>query len=226
MALARSKVDRATAVLCAPPFDVVYLVFADATGGGKTDDADADDTFVPVVVDPSSSSMVMTPTTEENLAQVLEAANNPLPLVSGNCVECLFVTTQCCCSPQLLEGGTGVGKSATVMEAARRRGAKCLRLNMSSRVTIDDLFGKVSMESRNKFVFVKRQFTQAFEEGHWLLLDEVNLAPDAVLQAIEIALDSGILQLTDSSSAQNYDKVIRRHPDFREWCRFCSSGTL
>jgi MoxR-like ATPase len=48
-----------------------------------------------------------------------------------------------------------------------------------------------------------------------LTADEVNLAPDAVLQAIEMALDTGILQLTDSSSAQNFDKVIKCHADFR-----------
>ncbi len=173
-----------------------------AAGGAGRDDGE-DDAGASVPIDSASTSMVLTPTTQENLSQVLEVAANPLPL--------------------LLEGGTGVGKSATVMEAARRRNKTCLRLNMSSRVTIDDLFGKVSMESRNSFVFVKRQFTQAFEEGHWLLLDEVNLAPDAVLQAIEMALDTGILQLTDSSSAQNFDRVIRRHSDFRKyhtaaWC--------
>ncbi len=110
------------------------------------------------------SEMIMTPTTVENLAQVKEASENPIPL--------------------LLEGSTGCGKSACIMEAARQRGITCLRLNMSSRVTVDDLIGKVTLEGRDNFKFVKRQFTVAFEEGFWLLLDEVNLAPDVVLQAI------------------------------------------
>jgi hypothetical protein len=53
----------------------------------------------------------MTATTLENLAQVKEASENPIPL--------------------LLEGSTGCGKSACIMEAARQRGVTCLRLNMS-----------------------------------------------------------------------------------------------
>jgi midasin (ATPase involved in ribosome maturation) len=112
----------------------------------------------------AGSGMVLTATTLENLAQVKEACENPIPL--------------------LLEGSTGCGKSACVAEAARQKGVTCLRLNMSSRVTVDDLIGKVTLEGREDFKFVKRQFTVAFEEGLWLLLDEVNLASDVVLQAI------------------------------------------
>jgi midasin (ATPase involved in ribosome maturation) len=55
--------------------------------------------------------MIMTSTTLENLAQVREASDNPIPM--------------------LLEGNTGCGKSACIMEAARQQGAVCLRLNMS-----------------------------------------------------------------------------------------------
>ena len=51
--------------------------------------------------------------------------------------------------------------------------------------------------------------------GWWLLLDELNLAPDTVLQAIESALDTGELTLTNAASSSSSVRVVRRHPDFR-----------
>ena len=51
--------------------------------------------------------------------------------------------------------------------------------------------------------------------GWWLLLDELNLAPGTVLQAIESALDTGELTLTNTASSSSSVRVVRRHPDFR-----------
>jgi MoxR-like ATPase len=145
---------------------------------------------------PSTSRLVLTRTTREHLAQVIEAAENPIPL--------------------LLHGGTGCGKSACVLEAAaRRKGTTCVRLNLSNRTTVDDLLGRVTMLGRTTFGFVKGLFTNAYEQGHWLLMDEINLAPDAVLQVIESALDSGVLELTDLLEAGGQGKTVTRHPDFR-----------
>ena len=42
-------------------------------------------------------------------------------------------------------------------------------------------------------------FATAFQNGDWLLLDEMNLAQDTVLQCIEQALDSGQLIVNDLS---------------------------
>ena len=50
--------------------------------------------------------------------------------------------------PILLEGSTGVGKSASVMEASQQSGRTLVRYNMSSRVTIDDLLGKSITSTR------------------------------------------------------------------------------
>jgi hypothetical protein len=89
---------------------------------------------------------------------------------------------------------------------------------MSSRVTIDDLLGKVTIKTENgaeKLQFTKQPFTEAFEKGYWLMLDELNLAPDNVLQAIEEALDTDMLKLHDSSEASEHVVTINKHPDFR-----------
>ena len=95
-------------------------------------------------------------------------------------------------------GGTGVGKSATVMAAAEVLNLEkpLIRFNMSSQVTIDDLLGKVIIQQNQngceEFIFCAQPFTVAFSEGHWLLLDELNLAQDLVLQCIETAIDTGV----------------------------------
>jgi midasin (ATPase involved in ribosome maturation) len=141
---------------------------------------------------PSSSRLVLTPTTKANLEQILAVCANPIHL--------------------LLEGSSGVGKSATIDEAAAQTGKKLERFNMSSRVNIDDLLGKVTLETDPKgmksFKFASQPFTRAFGEGHWLLLDELNLAQDTVLQCIEGALDTKVLRVPDGSSADSPCKVV------------------
>lgn len=78
-----------------------------------------------------------------------------------------------------------MGKSATISAAAHMAGIQLIRFNMSSRITIDDLLGKVILaggsdgdEITNAFRFLPGPFTRAFRDGCWLLLDELNLAPD------------------------------------------------
>eukprot|EP00899_Mesostigma_viride_P017506 jgi/Mesvir1/25757/Mv01936-RA.1 len=145
--------------------------------------------------------MVLTTTTKENIALVLDAVENGVPL--------------------LLEGGTGVGKSATIQEAATQWGGMTLiRQNMSSRITAEDLVGKISLVSagdgsREAFEFRAAPFTVAFKRGEWLLLDELNLAPDSVLQTIEGAIDRKKLVIRSSASSASPLETIHMHPDFR-----------
>ena len=87
-------------------------------------------------------------------------------------------------------------------------------------MTIDDLLGKLAICVNEKtgkegFEFVQQPFTIAFEQGKWLLLDELNLAQDIVLQCIESAIDSRVLVLHDSSSATNHTRTIKMHENFR-----------
>ncbi|GKT31130.1 hypothetical protein ADUPG1_005763, partial [Aduncisulcus paluster] len=54
-------------------------------------------------------------------------------------------------------------------------------------------------------------FLQAFTEGHWILLDELNLAQDSILQCLEDALDHGMLSWSEIGCTRTYDK----HSAFR-----------
>lgn len=147
--------------------------------------------------DAPATKLVLTPKIEANLNMICEVVHD--------------------CVPLLLEGETGVGKSATVDAAAKMTGnAPLFRFNMSSRVTIEDFLGKVELDTDGKFKFVKQPFTRAFEDGHWLLLDEVNLAPDQVLQRLESVLDSGVLVVANpSDGAKSVFPPIKQHKNFR-----------
>ena len=144
--------------------------------------------------------LVLTNAARENVSKVLEVLHDPIPI--------------------LLEGSTGVGKSASVMEAARQSGHILIRYNMSSRLTIDDLLGKVALvlddqTQTTRLQFCDGPFTVAFSSGHWILLDELNLAQDTVLQAIESALDTHQLVIHNTSSCQQSFVIHRMHPNFR-----------
>ncbi|CAM9696438.1 unnamed protein product, partial [Ectocarpus fasciculatus] len=119
-------------------------------------------------------------------------------------------------APVLLEGGTGVGKTATIAAASVQENPTLplVRFNMSRTVTVDGLLGQVSM-SDGKFSFVLQPFAKSFKDGNWLLLDEINLAQDAVLQCIEEAIDTRCLTIHDSSSAANPIMTIPMHEKFR-----------
>lgn len=90
---------------------------------------------------------------------------------------------------------------------------KCLflRINLSEETSRDDLIGSIIFdEKENRFKFKPGPFTEAFEKGYWLLIDELSLAPPSVLQAIEAALDSR--RLTVQMIGET--KEIEMHKDF------------
>jgi midasin (ATPase involved in ribosome maturation) len=65
---------------------------------------------------------------------------------------------------------------------------------LSSETTIEDLIGRLGSageDSWSSFKFVPGPFTEAFEKGYVLLLDEVSLGQKSVLQYMETALDTG-----------------------------------
>jgi len=145
-------------------------------------------------------ALVNTKTTQQNLARVMEAA-----LIN---------------KPQLIEGASGVGKSATIEEAAKRFGAELLRINLSSRTTIDDLIGRVAFQpdlsgGGISLTFHEGLFTRAVRTGAWLLLDEMNLASDSVLAVLERAMDVGVLTYKDTSRAEDSVQHIPVAAGFR-----------
>ena len=119
----------------------------------------------------------------------------------------------------LLEGDTGIGKSAIVMEAARRLNRPLIRFNMSSKVTTASFFGAPilrSTSSGSEVVFQEGPFTEAFIKGYWLLVDEFNLAPEGVLNSLEQALDLRRLSITSPVELEGGERFVEfeQHPQF------------
>ena len=62
------------------------------------------------------------------------------------------------------------------------------------------------------FSFVEGTLVRALREGHWLLLDEINLASAETLERIAAVLEEGgSVALTERGEAD----ALKRHPDFR-----------
>ena len=96
--------------------------------------------------------------------------------------------------PVMLEGPTGTSKTKTIQVLCDILKKKLIRFNLSSETTIEDLIGRLGSCGENSwssFKFVPGPFTEAFEKGYVLLLDEVNLGQKSVLQCMETALDTG-----------------------------------
>ena len=97
--------------------------------------------------------------------------------------------------PLLLEGNPGVGKTTTVMELARLTGKKITRINLSEQTDLTDLYGMdvptsaVDGDLHLLFKWNDGPFLTALKEGHWIILDEINLASQSVLEGLNAALD-------------------------------------
>ncbi|CAF4345811.1 unnamed protein product, partial [Didymodactylos carnosus] len=156
-------------------------------------------------------SLVQTKTMLNNRKRIIECIRTPIHL--------------------LLQGETGVGKSSLILDVAADLKKPLIRFNLSSKTDIAGLFGSVKLKTIKKSANENQQeieldyeegpFTTAYRYGHWLLLDEMNLAPPNVFQAIEQAFESGVLILPNvedddeqSQTKQNY-RSYQMHSEFR-----------
>ncbi|KAG0149859.1 hypothetical protein CROQUDRAFT_39244 [Cronartium quercuum f. sp. fusiforme G11] len=113
----------------------------------------------------------------------------------------------------LLEGSPGVGKTSMVEALARLTGRRLRRINLSDQTDLLDLFGSdVPVEGgrAGEFAWRDAAFLDALQRGDWVLLDEMNLAPQTVLEGLNACLDH-----RGSVYVPELDRTFARHPDFR-----------
>ena len=107
--------------------------------------------------------------------------------------------------PILIEGPPGVGKTALVEQVAKVTGRKLVRVNLSEQTDMMDLLGSEYPTSANKssdadfsddedqdeihFRWGDGVLLSAIKEGHWLLIDEMNLAQQSILEGLNAILD-------------------------------------
>ena len=115
--------------------------------------------------------------------------------------------------PILLEGSPGVGKTSLITALANLSGHRLCRINLSDQTDLVDLFGSdfpVEGGGPGEFAWKDAEFLKALQDGHWVLLDEMNLAPQAVLEGLNAVLDHrGTVFIPELG------RSFTRHPSFR-----------
>jgi midasin len=116
--------------------------------------------------------------------------------------------------PILLEGDPGAGKTSLVANLAAVCGQQFVRINLSDQTDLTDLFGTElpveGEEGSREFAWRDADFLRAMQKGSWVLLDEMNLAPQAVLEGLNAVLDHrGTVFIPELG------RTFQRHPGFR-----------
>lgn len=113
----------------------------------------------------------------------------------------------------LLEGSPGVGKTSLIASLAAMTGHKLIRVNLSEQTDMMDLLGAdlpSSDGNAGSFRWCDGPLLSAIKSGHWILLDELNLATQQVLE--------GLNALTDHRSEiyiPELDETFHCSPSFR-----------
>ncbi|XP_070579649.1 LOW QUALITY PROTEIN: midasin-like [Ptychodera flava] len=91
--------------------------------------------------------------------------------------------------PVLLQGETSVGKTSLVSWLAKATGNHCVRVNNHEHTDLQEYVGFYAADETGKLVFKEGVLVSAMRKGHWIILDELNLAPTDVLEALNRLLD-------------------------------------
>ncbi|KAJ0755641.1 putative von Willebrand factor, type A, AAA+ ATPase domain, midasin, midasin, AAA lid domain 7 [Helianthus annuus] len=94
--------------------------------------------------------------------------------------------------PVLLEGSPGVGKTSLILALGKFSGHSVVRINLSEQTDMMDLLGSdlpVESDEGMQFAWSDGILLQALKNGSWVLLDELNLAPQSVLEGLNAILD-------------------------------------
>jgi midasin len=112
--------------------------------------------------------------------------------------------------PVLIEGPTSSGKTSSVEYLARRTGHRFVRINNHEHTDIQEYLGSyVSDPLTGKLVFKDGILVHALRNGDWIVLDELNLAPTDVLEALNRLLDDNRELVIPETQ-----EVVRPHPHF------------
>ncbi|KAK0630835.1 P-loop containing nucleoside triphosphate hydrolase protein [Bombardia bombarda] len=91
--------------------------------------------------------------------------------------------------PILIQGPTSSGKTSMIEYLANYTGNKFVRINNHEHTDLQEYLGTYVSDSEGKLKFQEGVLVQAMREGSWIVLDELNLAPTDVLEALNRLLD-------------------------------------
>ncbi|XP_071998055.1 midasin isoform X2 [Engystomops pustulosus] len=111
--------------------------------------------------------------------------------------------------PVLIQGETSVGKTSLIRWLAYASGNNCVRINNHEHTDIQEYIGCYTSDESGKLVFQEGVLIHAMRKGYWIILDELNLAPTDVLEALNRLLDDNReLFITETQ------EVVKAHPRF------------
>ncbi|KAH9607417.1 hypothetical protein KSS87_007507 [Heliosperma pusillum] len=111
--------------------------------------------------------------------------------------------------PVLLQGPTSSGKTSLVQYLAAKTGHEFVRINNHEHTDLQEYLGSYITDESGRLVFHEGVLVKAVRNGHWIVLDELNLAPSDVLEALNRLLDDN-----RELFVPELRETIRAHPDF------------
>ncbi|WWC59552.1 uncharacterized protein I303_102108 [Kwoniella dejecticola CBS 10117] len=112
--------------------------------------------------------------------------------------------------PVLIQGPTSAGKTSAIEFLARQTGHRFVRINNHEHTDIQEYLGTyVTDPQSGNLVFQEGLLVTAVKQGHWIVLDELNLAPTDVLEALNRLLDDNRELVIPETQ-----EVIKPHPNF------------
>ncbi|KAH3671433.1 hypothetical protein WICMUC_004613 [Wickerhamomyces mucosus] len=111
--------------------------------------------------------------------------------------------------PILVQGPTSSGKTSMIKYLADITGNKFVRINNHEHTDLQEYLGTYVSDDTGKLSFKEGVLVEALKKGYWLVLDELNLAPTDVLEALNRLLDDNRELFIPETQ-----EVVHPHPDF------------
>jgi len=111
--------------------------------------------------------------------------------------------------PILLQGPTSAGKTSMIEYLAASTGHEFVRINNHAHTDVQEYLGGYASDRFGKLVFCEGPLVKALRGGHWLVLDELNLAPSEVLEMLNRLLDDNRELLIPETQ-----ETVKPHPHF------------
>lgn len=113
-------------------------------------------------------------------------------------------------SPILIQGPTSAGKTSALEYLARRTGHRFVRINNHEHTDVQEYLGSYASDpDTGRLVFHEGLLVKALRSGDWIVLDELNLAPTDVLEALNRLLDDNRELVIPETG-----EIVRPHPHF------------
>ncbi|KAI8371327.1 P-loop containing nucleoside triphosphate hydrolase protein [Radiomyces spectabilis] len=111
--------------------------------------------------------------------------------------------------PVLIQGPTSAGKTSMIEYMAKETGHRFVRINNHEHTDLQEYLGTYVSNAEGKLVFQEGVLVEALRNGYWIVLDELNLAPSDVLEALNRLLDDNRELLIPETQ-----EIVKPHPHF------------